>query len=425
VRGARGAPAVTTRARLRSVLPLAFLACIGGLAPIASHAGDGTCRREASVCVEGPATRLISGYPVQRDCWRYDERYTCVSDTFTSECGELTGRGCSQIGSTCIDTLPDASCSTYEQRYECGFGTTPTTTVLDCGTQTFCLEGNCFDTGYPPDADFGRAIAAKEVLRQAGFYLDPTTQQVFRGVTSSCSVKLFGLGNCCKSGSGGSSLSNNQVLGNVYNNASGFLHSTYLYDSLFASDMPDWLFSNVSSLMGLGTAAWSPSISFYGVTATFAEGTVVVAFDPWSAVIAVVVYVVMQALQCDQAENLLAMRRGQNLCIHVGSYCSSKILGACITQKQAHCCFNSRLARIVNQQGRAQLGRGYGDARSPDCSGLTVDELQRLDFSRMDLSEFYAEIIAKVPDVPGLTSRIQSRVISNPNASYFPTPSTP
>ena len=416
---------MTTRARLRSVLPLAFLACIGGLAPIASHAGDGTCRREASVCVEGPATRLISGYPVQRDCWRYDERYTCVSDTFTSECGELTGRGCSQIGSTCIDTLPDGSCSTYEQRYECGFGTTPTTTVLNCGTQTFCLEGNCFDTGYPPDADFGRAIAAKEVLRQAGFYLDPTTQQVFRGVTSSCSVKLFGLGNCCKSGSGGSSLSNNQVLGNVYNNASGFLHSTYLYDSLFASDMPDWLFSNVSSLMGLGTAAWSPSISFYGVTATFAEGTVIVAFDPWSAVIAVVVYVVMQALQCDQAENLLAMRRGQNLCIHVGSYCSSKILGACITQKQAHCCFNSRLARIVNQQGRAQLGRGYGDARSPDCSGLTVDELQRLDFSRMDLSEFYAEIIAKVPDVPGLTSRIQSRVISNPNASYFPTPSTP
>ena len=79
----------------------------------------------------------------------------------------------------------------------------------------------------------------------------------------------------------------------------------------------------------------------------------------------------------------------------------------------------------MNQQGRAQLGRGYGDARSPDCSGLTVDELQRLDFSRMDLSEFYAEIVAKVPDVPGLTSRIQSRVTSNPNASYFPTPGTP
>ena len=200
------------------------------------RAGDGTCRKDASACVDGPATKLISGYPVHRDCWRYQERYTCVSDAFTSECGSLVARGCSQVGSKCIDTLPDGSCSTYEQRYECGFGATPTTTVLNCGTQTFCLEGNCFDTGYPPDTDFGRAIAAKEAMRQAGYYLDPATQQVFRGASSSCSIKLFGLGNCCKSASGGSSLSNDQVLGNVLNNASGYLHSTYLYDALFASD---------------------------------------------------------------------------------------------------------------------------------------------------------------------------------------------
>jgi len=416
---------VIRRLHVRRICAVLALACGGALAAGAAHAGDGTCQREASVCVEGPATRLISGYPVQRDCWRYDERYTCLSDSYTSECGALAGRGCSQIGSNCIDRLPSGDCATYEQRYECAFGTTSTTSVLDCGTQTFCLEGNCFDTGFPPDSDFARAIAAKEVLRQAGNYLDPATQQVFRGVASTCSVKLAGLGNCCKSQGGGSSLSNDQVLGNVYNNASGFLHSTYLYDALFASDMPDWLFSNLSSLVGLGTSAWSPSFSFYGVTATFAEGTVVVAFDPWSAVLAVAIYVVTQALECDQAENLLAVRRGQNLCVHAGSYCSSRFLGACLTRKQSHCCFNSRLARIVNEQGRAQLGRGYGDARSPDCGGLTVDELQRLDFGRMDLSEFYAEIVAKVPDVPGLAARVQGRVNASPGTSYFPTPGPP
>jgi conjugal transfer mating pair stabilization protein TraN len=410
---------------LRGLFAAALLACAVSALSDGAYAGDGTCRREASTCVDGPSTKLVSGYPVQRDCWRYQERYTCVSERFTSECGSLLARGCSQIGSKCIDTLPDGTCSTYEQRYECGFGTTPTNTVLNCGTQTFCLNGSCFDTGYPPDADFGRVVAMKEAVRQAGYYLDPATQQVFRGASSTCSIKLFGLGNCCKSASGGSSLSNDQVLGNVFNNASGFLHSTYLYDALFASDMPDWLFSNVSSLMGLGTAAWSPSVSFYGVTATFVEGTVVFAFDPWSAALAVAIYVVTEALKCDQAENVLAMRRGQNLCVHVGTYCSSKILGACVTRKQSYCCFNSRLARIINEQGRAQLGRAYGDASSPDCSGITVDELQRLDFSRMDLSAFYAEIVAKVPDVPGLTSRIQNRVTSTPNASYFPAQSPP
>jgi conjugal transfer mating pair stabilization protein TraN len=396
---------------------LAAACALGAASP--ALAGDGTCRREASACVDGPATKLVSGYPVYRDCWRYEERYTCVGAAFTSECGELAARGCGQIGSSCLATLPDGSCSTYEQKYECGFGTTPTTTVLDCGTQTFCLDGSCFDAGYPRDQDFGRAIATKEALRETGSYLDPATQRVFQGIPSTCSVKLYGLGDCCKARGGGSSLSNNQVLSNVYNNASGYLHSTYLYDSLFTSDMPDWLFNNVASVLGLGTAAWSPSISFFGVTATLAEGTVMLAFDPWSAVIAVVVYVVTQALECDPAEITLGMRRGQNLCTHVGSYCSSKVLGSCVTKKEAHCCFNSRLARIINEQGRAQLGRGWGDAKAPDCSGFTVTELQNLDFSKMDLSEFYAEITAKAADVPALTTKIQNRVSSSPSSSYF------
>lgn len=399
---------------------LALAGLLGLSAPTA--AGDGTCRREATSCVEGPATKLVSGHPVTRECWRFEERYTCVADIFTGECGELAARGCGQIGSTCLERLPDGSCAAYEQQYACDFGTSSATTVLDCGTQAFCLDGNCFDAGYPRDADFGRAIATKEALREAGNYLDPATQRVFRGTASTCSVKLFGLGNCCKSRGGGSSLSNDQVLGNVYSNASGFLHSTYLYDALFTSDMPDLLFDGLASLAGLGTAAWAPSVSFFGVTATFAEGTVVIAFDPWSAVIAVVVYVVTQALECSDAENLLAMRRGQNLCTHVGSYCGSKVLGTCITKKEAHCCFNSRLARIINEQGRAQLGRGYGAPELPDCSGLTVAELQSLDFSRMDLSEFYAEILPRAADVPGLATKIQNRVRASPSSSYFTGP---
>lgn len=416
VRGLRGTPLMRAARHLAcSALVAAGLLVLA--APLA--AGDGTCQREDARCVDGPATKLVSGYPVYRECWRFEERYTCVGEAFASDCGELTARGCGQIGSSCLDTLPDGSCAAYEQQYECGFGTRPATTVLDCGTQAFCLDGSCFDAGYPRDPDFGRAVAMKELLREAGSYLDPATHRVFRGVASTCAVRLFGLGNCCKSRGGGSSLSNNHVLGNVFNNASGFLHSTYLYDMLFASDMPDFLFSGLASVMGLGTAAWAPSVSFYGVTATFAEGTVVIAFDPWSAALAVVVYVVTQALECDQAENLLAMRRGQNLCTHVGSYCSSKILGACITKKEAHCCFNSRLARIINAQGRAQLGRGYGDPKSPDCSGFTVAELQGLDFSRMDLSEFYAEIVPRAADVPALATKIQDRVRASPSSSDF------
>jgi conjugal transfer mating pair stabilization protein TraN len=129
---------------------------------------------------------------------------------------------------------------------------------------------------------------------------------------------------------------------------------------------------------------------------------------------------VTEALQCEPDEQLLALRRGERLCVHVGTYCSTRVLGACVARKQAYCCFNSRLARLVNEQGRAQLGRGYGDPRSPDCSGLTVAEFQRLDLGRLDLSEFYAEIAARAADVPGLTDRIARRVRNQAGATYFP-----
>jgi conjugal transfer mating pair stabilization protein TraN len=50
--------------------------------------------------------------------------------------------------------------------------------------------------------------------------------------------------------------------------------------------------------------------------------------------------------------------------------------------------------------------------KSPDCSGFTVAQLQSLDFSRMDLTEFYAEIAPTLPDVGTLRQKAQQRVNS-------------
>jgi conjugal transfer mating pair stabilization protein TraN len=83
-----------------------------------------------------------------------------------------------------------------------------------------------------------------------------------------------------------------------------------------------------------------------------------------------------------------------------------------IETTESYCCFNSRLARILNEQGRAQLGKGWGGAQSPDCSGFTLVQLQALDFSRMDLSEFYAEIAPTLPNLGDTQQRAQQKVHS-------------
>lgn len=72
----------------------------------------------------------------------------------------------------------------------------------------------------------------------------------------------------------------------------------------------------------------------------------------------------------------------------------------------------SRLARIINEQGRRQIGKSWGSAKSPNCSGFTTAEFASLDFSSIDLSEFTAEIMAniKMPNVGTMSQQIQGSV---------------
>ena len=110
-------------------------------------------------------------------------------------------------------------------------------------------------------------------------------------------------------------------------------------------------------------------------------------------------------LSCEDAEQVLAMKRDNRLCHGVGSYCSMRlpIIRTCIETTETYCCFNSRLSRIINEWGRAQLG--WGGAPEPDCSGFALAQLQALDFSRMDLTEFYAEIAPTLPNLGDLQQR--------------------
>ena len=97
---------------------------------------------------------------------------------------------------------------------------------------------------------------------------------------------------------------------------------------------------------------------------------------------------------CSGEERELADWRAKRRCVSVGTYCAEKVLGVCTRKKSSFCCFGNKLSKLLNDQGRRQLGIGFGDAKSPDCRGLTPDELSRIDMSKMDLSELYEEVQA-------------------------------
>ena len=122
--------------------------------------------------------------------------------------------------------------------------------------------------------------------------------------------------------------------------------------------------------------------------------------------------------QCNSQEQRLAQSQGLHECTYVGTYCSDKtFFGVCLKKQRSYCCHGSRLSRIITEQGRAQLGRSYGDARNPDCSGFTVAEFASLDIGAMDLSEFYEDLenSLTIPDPAAASAAMQRRLPNHGN----------
>ena len=103
---------------------------------------------------------------------------------------------------------------------------------------------------------------------------------------------------------------------------------------------------------------------------------------------------------CNNEEKELGGAKEKGLTIPVGEYCSKKVLGVCLQKKRSYCVFNSKLAKIVQKQGRNdQLRIGFGSKKHPDCRGLTLEEFERINFDAVNFDEFYNDLNNQI-DIP-------------------------
>lgn len=120
---------------------------------------------------------------------------------------------------------------------------------------------------------------------------------------------------------------------------------------------------------------------------------------------------------CTADEFKLAVKKETKLATFIDSWCQSKVLGQCIEKRSSYCTFNSQIGRIFQEQGRAQLGIGWGDSKNPDCRGLTLEEFGRIDFQKVDLSEWigslYSADLLPTPESVNLDSITGSGSILN------------
>lgn len=116
---------------------------------------------------------------------------------------------------------------------------------------------------------------------------------------------------------------------------------------------------------------------------------------------------------CSSEEKALGKAKENKLTVSIGEFCSKKVLGVCLEKKRGYCQFDSKLAQIVQQQGRnGQLHIGFGKASSPDCRGITQTELQQINFEALDFSNFFDDLQKnkKIPDNDTLTKRVREEI---------------
>ncbi|CAC9585828.1 IncF plasmid conjugative transfer protein TraN [uncultured Gammaproteobacteria bacterium] len=205
---------------------------------------------------------------------------------------------------------------------------------------------------------------------------------MFSGRNLSC--KKSGLTkNCCK---------DTDV---VFNDSMGSLASSIVRDQAMKATQQMVLaaYAEYSSLIASGAgaelAATGASWAAEGAISSFGV-------DPTTIAISIAISVVTEFVACGQQDTEAAILKGSGYCHFVGTYCSKKWPSVgCVVKSESHCCFNSKLGRIIQEQGREQMGMDWGSAESPSCGGFTPDQFQSLDFSRIDMSEYYGDIQAK------------------------------
>ena len=109
---------------------------------------------------------------------------------------------------------------------------------------------------------------------------------------------------------------------------------------------------------------------------------------------------------CEDDELELAVKRELKQCTSLGSYCATDSILGCIESRRSYCCYASPFSRIMQEQIRPQLGQGFGDAEDPDCSGISLQALQDVDWTKVDLDEWIAMLAdnGQLPDAESITA---------------------
>jgi conjugal transfer mating pair stabilization protein TraN len=371
------------------------------------------CKPDSSgltVCLSSVASPPPGALTVPQTCWQYGYTFACASQTSDTCTPYENNPACSLLTSSCQDHMaPSGVCDAWNYTYQCQTAPAQTTSKTVCTTGLFDSSG--FAAMPQLNSNMPQVAVAEEMIREGQLYSNKGTN-LFAGVSETCKKGYGGIKSCCKSAPGAQS--NSQISQVTFGAAAQVVKyageeaidwaSPYVFDAMYNNGI--WLdamtdaFATGGDTFGTSLASSGFSVGAYGFTYSTVDtagsglldaNTTLLGsddvgfleFNPYVFAAVVIIMVVEDLSSCTNEEQLLAEHKGANLSVYEDETCTSSILGTCEEYTDRYCSFNSVLAKIIDTQGKAQLGLS-----SSDCSGLTLTQVSSIDFSKIDFSEF-------------------------------------
>ncbi|EAT07441.1 TraN [Sphingomonas sp. SKA58] len=306
------------------------------------------CTYQGETCTGGTQTKVIDGISVTLPCWEKTKTYSC--QTVVGGQSDCAAVEGKQTCSFDHEECLDDQCTVKNRVFKCEVPNSGQTAAPQyiCSNDVYCINGDCQQVEREASTEFKDALVAMHALGQAKDEWDENSLTLFSGTATGCHKPIFGLVNCCA--------------------------------------------GKTSGLLSTATGA-----------AALASGP---------AAIAALATPFLTTFLCSTEEKTLDVKDRMGLCHMIGTYCSQKVLFVCTTRRTTYCCFESKLTRVIQEQGRAQLGKTFGTPKSPQCGGFSIYEFQQLDLSKMDFTEVYKDFVdaAKLPDEVQTMQDIQARI---------------
>lgn len=335
-----------------------------------------------------------------------------VTGSEGSTCSALDqDASCRQVGTTCV--LRDeqtGQCALTSRRYSCERPRQINSTVVmmgnTCNAQVQCADGSCSDLeglDGPPGMNMQEAMARMAVtetmltdrstpdeIPPGDGSGQPTAEQqrmmeqiqLFKGEQWTCQRGYAGLVDCC----GRTQTDAHELYWSIYQRVTRDRQASQLSEEDGQSAYELWQ-EGGAGYDSLSNPFTSLRENVMGGSDRPVEA---VTMTIWEEFIARAREEIRPSLSpswmCSDSEFDLAIQREVDMCSYAGTYCSQRVLGACLKRRESYCCYNSPMSKALRASAEPGGELQHGDAKNADCSGLQIEELDRINWDAIDFT---------------------------------------